>query len=153
MAPGEARHAGPGRLTALATLAAFPARLGEAARAVADRPVRYGEWTVEQVVRHLVAVETDVHQRRLHDLASETEPLWTWTEPGPWTGEPELGLEGVLARFAALRRETLAILAALDEAGWTRTGRHEAFGLLDVAGLVDKAVDHDSEHFGGLGDG
>jgi hypothetical protein len=104
-------------LTALATLAAFPARLAETARAAADRPVRDGEWSVEQVVRHLVAVETEVHQRRLDDLASETEPTWTWTEPGPWTGEPELDLDRVLKRFAALREETLAILAALDDAG------------------------------------
>jgi hypothetical protein len=140
-------------LTALATLAAFPARLAETARAAADRPVRDGEWSVEQVVRHLVAVETEVHQRRLDDLASETEPTWTWTEPGPWTGEPELDLDRVLTRFAALREETLAILAALDDAGWARAGRHESFGRLDVEGLVRNAVDHDAEHLNGLRDG
>ena len=151
MATGEAGHAGPGRLTDLATLAAFPGRLASAARAGSGRPVPDGEWTVEQVVRHLVAVETDVHQRRLHDLATQTEPTWSWTEPGPWTGEPELDLEGVLRRFAALRKETLAILGALDEAGWARAGRHETFGRLDVAGLVRNAVDHDAQHLAGLG--
>jgi hypothetical protein len=137
-------------LTALATLAAFPARLAETARAAADRPVRDGEWSVEQVVRHLVAVETDVHQRRLRDLATEAAPVWSWTEPGPWIGEPALDLEAVLARFAALRAETLATLRTLDEDGWARAGWHETFGRLDVAGLVRNAVDHDEEHLSGL---
>jgi hypothetical protein len=150
MAPGEAGHAGPGRLTDLATLAAFPPRLDASARAASGRRVPDGEWTVEQVVRHLIAVEWDVHQARLRDVATASEPAWDWTEPGPWTGEPSLDLEGVLSRFGAARQETLATLAALDEAGWARTGRHTTFGMLDVAGLVRNAVDHDAEHLAGL---
>ncbi|HET9755031.1 MAG TPA: DinB family protein [Candidatus Limnocylindrales bacterium] len=134
----------------IATLAGFPERLDVVARSAADRPTLDGEWTPEQVVRHLVAVETGVHQARLLDLATVAEPRWGWTEPGPWPDEPELGLEGVLARFAAHRATTLATIAALDEAGWARSGEHATFGTLDVAGLVRNAVDHDEEHLRGL---
>jgi hypothetical protein len=152
MAPGEAGHAGQGRLTDLAMLAAFPSRLAASARTAADRPVAAGEWTVEQVVRHLIAVEWDVHQGRLRDVATSSDPMWDWTEPGPWTGEPSLDLDGALERFAAARDGTLAMLSALDEAGWARTGHHTTFGVLDVAGLVRNAVDHDAEHLAGLVD-
>ena len=90
-------------------------RLAAAARTAAGRPVDDGEWTPEQVVRHLVAVERQVHQARLHDLEAETASRWSWTEPGPWTGEPDLDLAGVLERFTAARETTLATLAGLDE--------------------------------------
>ena len=100
-------------------LASFPERLASAARAAVGRPVADGEWTPELVVRHLIAVEADVHQARLRDLATTDRPEWSWTEPGPWTGESELGLDGVLERFAAARDETLATLRSLD----ARAGR------------------------------
>jgi hypothetical protein len=141
----------PGRDDLLYALAAFPDRVAAAARAAATRPVAPDEWTPEQVVRHLVAVESDVHQARLRDLATVDEPQWTWTEPGPWMGAPDLGLDGALQRFADLRSETLAVVGALDEAGWARTGQHATFGALDVAGVLRNAVDHDEEHLGGLG--
>lgn len=156
MAAREAADAGRRRMTAsssralLATLAGFPDRLASAAWSAADRPTRDGEWTPEQIVRHLIAVETGVHQARLQDLATVAEPRWDWTEPGPWTDEPELGLGGVLARFAARRATTLATIDALDDAGWARSGEHATFGILDVAGLLSNAVDHDEEHLQGL---
>lgn len=134
----------------LATLAGFPDRLAGAARSALAPPTPDGEWTPEQVVRHLIAVETGVHQARLRDLATVAEPRWDWAEPGPWPDEPGLGLEGVLARFAAERASTLATIGALDEAGWARSGEHTTFGTLDVAGLVRNAVDHDEEHHRGL---
>ena len=156
MAAREAPDAGRQRMTEasthalIAALAGFPERLDIAARSAADRPTPHGEWTPEQVVRHLIAVETGVHQARLRDLATVAEPRWGWTEPGPWSGEPELGLDGVLARFVAHRATTLATFDALDDAGWARSGEHTTFGTLDVAGLVRNAVDHDEEHLRGL---
>ncbi len=134
----------------MAALAGFPERLDVAARSVADRPTPDGEWTPEQVVRHLIAVEIGVHQARLRDLATVAEPRWGWAEPGPWAEEPELGFDGVLARFTAHRAATLATIDALDEVGWTRSGEHTTFGALDVAGLLRNAVDHDEEHLRGL---
>jgi len=134
----------------LAALGGFPERLAVAARSAADRPVPDGEWTPEQVVRHLIAVEAGVHQTRLRDLATVADPRWDWAEPGPWPGEPELGLDDVIGRFAAARAATLATIDAFDEAGWARSGEHTTFGPLDVGGLVRNAVDHDEEHLRGL---
>ena len=127
--------------------------MAAAARLASTRPTPKGEWTPLQVVRHLVAVETDVHQARLLDVAINDGPHWSWTEPGPWPGEPDLDLEGVLERFAAMRAVTVATVAALDADGWARSGIHATYGRLDVAGLLRLAIDHDEEHLRGLTQG
>ena len=139
------------RAEQVAALAAFPERLAGAARGAADRPVPDGEWSPEQVVRHLIAVEVEVHQARFQDLDAGPDPRWDWAEPGPWPGEPELTLEELLERFAHLRSETVAQVTAMDDAGWARTGTHATYGPLDVAGLVRNARTHDEEHVRGLG--
>jgi hypothetical protein len=139
------------RGSVLDALRGFPERLADAARrAAAGPPPLPGEWGPSEVVRHLIAVETDVHQARLHDLATVADPHWDWVEPGPWPGEPGLTLEGLLDRFAGLRTSTLAIVDALDEDGWARTGTHSRLGIWDVAGLLANAVDHDEDHLRGL---
>jgi len=131
-------------------LAAFPGVVGAAARSAAKRPRPDGEWTPEQVVRHLIAVDVEVHQARLRDLSRDDEPSWSWQEPGPWPDEPDLRLDGVLERFGAVRAETLKMYGALDDPGWARAGRHATFGRLDADGLLRLAVDHDEEHLAGL---
>ena len=101
----------PERARLLDRFADFPAPLRAAAGA-ADRTPPDGEWSSEQVVRHLIAVEMRVHQVRLLDVAVHDVPAWSWTEPGPWDGEPDLDLDGVLTRFAELRASTVARIRA-----------------------------------------
>jgi DinB superfamily len=130
--------------------AAFPDRIAVAAREADGAPPSDGEWSSEEVVRHLIAVETGVHRARLLDLAIDDDPRWSWIEPRPWSGEPDLDLEGVLERFAAIRAGTVANVRALDADGWARTGEHATFGRLDVGGLLGIAIDHDEEHLRGF---
>jgi hypothetical protein len=134
----------------LEAFAAFPQRLGSAARAAADVPVAAGEWGPAEVTRHLVAVEREVWQARLTQVALEDDPHWGWTEPGP---EPDLqgaSLDTILAAFGAARARTHAMVTALDEDGWRRSGTHATYGVLDVAGLLGLAIDHDGEHLEGI---
>ena len=133
-------------------LAAFPARLAAAAKArVAEwRPFPEGEWGPTEIVRHLIAVEDQVHRARLAQVARQDDPHWTWTEPGPAAGFDDASLLEVLTVFARRRAKTVAMVRALDEAGWARSGTHETYGRLDVAGLLRLAIYHDSEHLAGL---
>ena len=131
-------------------LADFPARLGDAARAAPQEPPAVGEWTPAEIVRHLIAVEELVWHVRLGQLKQEDHPHWRWVEPGQWLGAPGADLDGVLATHAAVRASTLAMLDALGPAGWARTGTHDTFGTLDVAGLMAVAADHDDEHLASL---
>ncbi|HET9083151.1 MAG TPA: DinB family protein [Candidatus Limnocylindrales bacterium] len=134
----------------LERLAAFPDVVAVAARSADGQPTPDGEWTPELVVRHLIAVDLEVHQRRVTELETQDEPSWSWQEPGPWPDEATLGLDGVLDRFASVRGDTVAMYRALDDGGWTRTGRHATFGQLDADGLLGLVVDHDAEHLEGL---
>jgi hypothetical protein len=132
-------------------LAAFPAALADAARSAPQEPPAPGEWTPIEIVRHLIAVEEEVWHRRLGQLQTEEHPHWRWVEPGQWLGAPAAGLEEVLAAHARVRSATLALLDDLGPDGWARTGTHDTYGELDVAGLMMVAADHDEEHLASLG--
>jgi hypothetical protein len=127
-----------------------PNRLAEAARAASARPVPAGEWSPSDIVRHLIAVEAEVWQPRLRQVAAEDDPHWPWVEPDRWTGELGASLDDLLARFAAGRAETVAHLDALDDVGWNRSGTHATFGVLDVAGLLVESLKHEEEHLASL---
>jgi DinB family protein len=128
-------------------LAEVPARLARAAARA--RPVA-GEWSAAENVRHLIAVEDHVWHARLEQLAREPDPHWPWIEPPPASFPGDDSLDTVLARFASGRAETVARLDGLDDAGWAHTGTHATFGVLDVTGLMTKAIDHDEEHIASL---
>lgn len=143
----------PPRQGLLLRLAAAPARFAAALSTGAAAAERPGEWTAQQVILHLVAVELEVFQRRLVDLRQVAVPAWTWVEPRPAGTEPDETIARSLERFAAARARTLAEVGALDDAGWLRFGEHATLGRLDVTGLLALAADHDAEHLGALTDG
>jgi DinB family protein len=127
-------------------LAAVPEELARNVRDGSPDPPAPGEWTPDDIVRHLLAVEEEVWHRRLAQLASEDHPTWPWTEPDRWAGDPGASIDAILATYASARASTVATLDALDDAGWARTGTHATFGVLDVAGLMTRAIEHDEEH-------
>jgi hypothetical protein len=131
--------------------------LGGIAAAVTAAPVapdaapRPGEWSAREVLLHLAAVEDEVWHARLDALATDDFPHWPWTEPGLWSGPGDDSWEGALAAFAGRRAATVERLDALDPAGWTHRGRHDTYGVLDVAGLLRIAIAHDEEHLAQIG--
>ena len=137
----------------LEAFASFPERLREAALAAASRTMPPGEWGATEVVRHLIAVEDEVHVFRLRQVTEEDDPHWSWTEPGLATGFDGVALTDVLDAFAAARAATVQLYLALDDDGWARHGTHATYGRLDVDGLLRLASDHDAEHLGGLAKG
>jgi len=130
-------------------LASVPARaraLAEASAVTPDVAPVPGEWSAREVILHLAAVEEEVWQPRLRALETETFPRWPWVEPGLWSGPGDETFEGAIAAYGARRSATLALLDGLGEDGWSRRGRHDTFGILDVAALMRIALDHDEEH-------
>lgn len=138
------------RARLVARLASVPARLQAASAAAPAESRASGEWAPTDIVRHLIAVELDVWHPRLAQLETEDHPRWPWAEPDRWLGEPGASLDRLLAVYRDTRGATVAALAALDDDGWARTGTHATFGVLDVAALMKKAIDHDDEHISGL---
>jgi hypothetical protein len=142
--------AGVNRAALVSAFASFPGHLAKASRDAAPDAIAPGEWGPTEVVRHLVAVESQVWQSRLAEVAAESDPYWPWTEPGLADGFAGESLETVLAVFEAARATTEATLLALDDAGWIRSGTHATYGVLDVEGLLRIAMDHDASHLEGL---
>ncbi len=130
--------------------AAFPTRFAAGARVATTRPVPAGEWGPPEIARHLIAVEAEVWQARLARVVAEDDPHWAWTEPGLAPGFDDASLDTILEALAAARAVTVTTLRALDDSGWARHGTHATYGVLDVAGLLRLAVDHDDSHLQGL---
>jgi hypothetical protein len=131
-------------------LAAVPDRLADVIPRAAPAPP--GEWTPEQIVRHLLAVDEQVWLPRLDALADDVEPYWPWYEPGLSDVEAT-GWQAVLELFRATRGRIVAHLDGLDAARWARSGVHATYGRLDVAALMRRALAHDGEHLETLGAG
>ena len=134
----------------IAALGAFPERLALTAHAADGVPLPAGEWGPSEVVRHLIAVERAVWHVRFAQVAVDDDPQWDWTEPGPTPELDGASLDHILAVFAEVRGQTVATVRAFDAEGWARHGTHATYGVLDVAGLLRLAVDHDEEHLAGL---
>jgi hypothetical protein len=147
--PGPGRHLDR-RARLAGRLVAAPARLRRAALAAEGSPAGAAEWTAQQIVLHLVAVEEDVFQQRLLDLRDKGSPEWPWVEPGPAEARDGETLAESIVRFAGARLATLEWVAALDETGWASSGRHATLGVLDVQGILGLAADHDAEHLADL---
>jgi DinB superfamily len=129
-------------------LASVPDRLAVATAGAAPAPP--GEWSPSDIVRHLIAVEEEVWHVRIRQLTSEEHPTWRWAEPDRWLGRPDATLDELLERYREERTATLGLLAALDDSGWERAGTHVTYGVLNVSGLLSKALDHDEEHLASL---
>lgn len=131
-------------------LAATPDRLVAAATGAAGRSPEAapapGEWSAREVALHLAAVEEEVWHVRLDALATESFPQWPWVEPGLWSGPGDATWAGAESAFRTRRAATIARLDALAAAGWERRGRHDVFGVLDVAAMLRILIDHDEEH-------
>ena len=130
--------------------AAVPESVARAARSANLRPSAPGEWSSSDIVRHLIAVDQEVWEPRLRQVATEDNPAWPWVEPDRWTGAPGASLDELLDEFARRRSSMVVGLDELDERGWARAGTHATYGRLDVGGLIERAADHDDEHLASL---
>ena len=105
-------------------------------------------WTAATVVSHLADAEL-VYAVRLRLLLSADEPELTpydedaWAARfGPLDDDPAVAL----ARFRALRENTLAILESLTDQEWRRGGHHVERGHETVEAVVARMVAHDATH-------
>lgn len=139
------------RAALVVAFSGFPGRLADAATAAEQRPVPAGEWGPREVVRHLIAVESEVWAFRFAQVARSDDPHWGWTEPGLAADLVDQPLSAVLLAFADARAATATTIATLDDGGWARSGTHATYGRLDVEGLLRVAIEHDESHLHGLG--
>jgi hypothetical protein len=137
----------------VASLAAAPGRLRAVAAGLdADqrrqRP-EPGAWGLNEVMAHLLHVETALFLPRLRRIADEEHPILAVFSPEPWARERDHSVEpyeASLAAFERARSETIAFLRALPAGDGERLGVSAFFGPISLMQYATHIADHDIEH-------
>src|SRR5262249_20880420 len=131
----------------VARLAATPGLLHEMTRDAAGElawtPPKLGEWSIGEVLRHLVDGDRDTFLPRLRRMLSESRPVFDARRPAD--GD-QADLATLLAAFTDARRQAVALLGALDPTGWRREGVSPSRGPLTVESYARTMDAHDTEH-------
>lgn len=137
----------------LQSLSGTPARVSELARGLspsqlARRP-REGEWSIGEILNHLLVGERDVIFPRLKRMLLEEAPVF------PSSASSRTGFAAVpetrdvvadLLAFRRVRGETLAFLEGLKDSDWRRTGTTPTRGALTIEAYARYLAEHDAEH-------
>jgi uncharacterized damage-inducible protein DinB len=106
-------------------------------------PPAAGEWSIAEVVRHLVDGERGAFLPRLRRMVAEDRPVF---QSGRGSAGDDADLDTLLAAFEAARRQSAGVLGSLDDTGWRREGVSPSRGPLTIAEYARTMADHDTEH-------
>jgi uncharacterized damage-inducible protein DinB len=141
-----------GRSNILTSLAAAPRRLAAAVRRASGarltrRPAPR-EWSVMEVLAHLLDAEIALGFRIRKAAAEPGTVLVAWDQDKWAAGlnHRRADARALLATFAALRADTLALLRRLSPAQRRAAGRHPEYGRLRVDQLLAHWAEHDLNH-------
>lgn len=111
------------------------------------------EWSIIQIVCHLLESEIKVQQPRLRRILAEDNPFLVNPQPppGPHAARPcdKSGLHAA-QRFMQARLETLDWLAQLNSEDWQRPARHSIFGVTSLLEMAHFTAQHDRLHLNQL---
>jgi len=137
----------------IAALAAAAGRLRAVGAGLDESQRRHrpapGGWCLNEVMAHLLHVETELFLPRLRRLVDEERPRFPAFSPEPWARERDHGADAFdasLAAFERARGETLAFLRALPEGARERLGVSGFFGPVTLQQYATHVADHDIEH-------
>jgi hypothetical protein len=113
-----------------------------------------GEWPAQVVLGHVSQVDEQVWIPRIALMcqaqADGTEPpSFPWWEPdasATFDQFHEMSLEQASAAAMSARTQLLTAIKELTPEQWSSAAQHEAFGEIDIAGLVIQILTHDEEH-------
>lgn len=113
-----------------------------------------GEWPAQVVLGHVSQVDEQVWIPRIGQMCDahgngEEAPSFAWWEPNPeetYTKFHQMSLDAAGALAMSNRTHLLSTVRDLTINQWSATAQHEAFGLIDVAGLIIQILTHDEEH-------
>jgi hypothetical protein len=138
---------------AVAILERTPASLHALLSGLPERWIRTtegeGSWSPYDVIGHLIHGErTDWIPRARHILAGETRPFEPFDREAQFMESQGKSLNGLLATFADLRRQNVAVLLEMNltDEDLAREGLHPALGLVTLGQLLATWVVHDLDH-------
>ena len=113
-----------------------------------------GEWPPQVVLGHVSQVDEQVWIPRIALMCQAFEanaeaPSFTWWEPdseSTFERFQRISLEEASALAMSARTQLLSAVKDLNSEQWSATAQHEAFGHIDIAGLIIQILTHDEEH-------
>jgi hypothetical protein len=105
-------------------------------------------WTTLEVLCHLRDYELLWQERVGLTIREETPKLPGFDVAGLVISNDYINQDfaQILAERNALRADSLALLATLDDATWDRTGIHPSRGEMSIAAQAQQLTNHDVDH-------
>jgi uncharacterized damage-inducible protein DinB len=119
---------------------AFPA-------AKLSEPWQAGEWTIKEIVVHIIDTERVFAYRALRFARNDQTALpgFEQTDYVPYTGANERQIEDILAEYRAVRAATISLFDSLSDAALTRGGSASGYPVT-VRSLAYQIVGHELHH-------
>jgi len=105
------------------------------------------EWSIAQILTHLVEAENISERPRLERILAEENPFITSSmPPGPYI--PVFADDGyvIAQQFKETRHKTLDLIATLSAEDWRRAANHNIFGLTSLIEMAYFTAQHDRLH-------
>ncbi|MBC7871670.1 MAG: HAD-IA family hydrolase [Chitinophagaceae bacterium] len=106
------------------------------------------EWSILQIVCHLVESEETVQRPRLKQILTENNPFLSESKPPPGPEAVPCHDEGyhVAHDFLQTRTESINFLRTLTPEDWMRPARHSIFGPTTLLEMAHFTAQHDRLH-------
>jgi hypothetical protein len=141
------------RADAIATLQQTPATLVQMTSALPDAALDFRaaptEWSVREILAHLVDDEMYVMRLRLERIVKEDNPQLTPHDEQRWyttRNTTRDALAELLVDFAVQRAASLGIIGMLRESDWKREGVQPEYGRFTADGQLAMWAEHDTTH-------
>ena len=108
-----------------------------------------GEWSVREILAHLVDDEMYVMRTRVERVIKEDHPHLAPHDEKKWyqtRNTTRDDLSELLADFGIQRQASLGMMNMLRDSDWMREGYQPEYGHLSAEGWLARWVDHDTTH-------
>jgi hypothetical protein len=107
------------------------------------------EWSINEVIGHLIEADKNGFAGRIQAILAEEEPkLIAWDIAGTVARRRDWERDGfeLIEELAAMRQENTRFIPQLTSEQLTRSGIHPSVGELQVVDLIFEWVHHDRNH-------
>ncbi len=128
------------------TLLKLIAALSDAALDFRPAP---SDWSIREILAHLVDDEMYVNRLRLERIVKEDQPNLAPHDEQKWYANRNKARDGrdeLLADFALQRQASLMMIKMLRESDWARMGFQPEYGHFSGEGWLSYWVKHDITH-------
>ena len=108
-----------------------------------------GNWSVLEIVCHLVDEETHDFRRRIQSTLEDPSRGWPAIDPEAWAIERNYNSEDLAAKvgeFEIQRRKSIEYLKSVKNSNWDNTYQHPSIGPIKAADLLAAWAAHDHLH-------